>query len=290
MAPETETAPPLAAPTSEPAAPAAPVTDWRAALPDDLKADKSLEQFKGANWDEVGPTLAKGYVETKKMVGGSLKVPKEDATPEEQAAFYTALGRPETPDKYDIKVPEFPPEIVNPVTGGPITLDQAVFKDFLAKAHGEGLSTKQAQGIMDWYGEYILATADKFTEATAQNRKVAEVALKKEWGAAYPRNVQLARQAVRDLFADDPQLAEAVEDAGNNVALLKGLLRIGERMMEHGEITGEIPPGVSVEALEKDVLKLRDDPEVVAGKPEAIDKYAGAISRLLKAGGKVPTT
>src|SRR3990172_11892156 len=108
MAPDTETVP-APAPAPEPAPAPAP-TDWRAALPADLQADKSLEQFKGKDWAEVGPTLAKGYVETKKMVGGSLKVPKEDATPEEQAAFYTALGRPETPDKYETKVPELPPD------------------------------------------------------------------------------------------------------------------------------------------------------------------------------------
>jgi hypothetical protein len=255
-----------------------------------LQADKSLEQFKGKDWTEVGPTLAKGYVETKKMVGGSLKIPKEDATPEEQAAFYTALGRPETPDKYAVTVPEFPEDVPNPLTGkGPITLDPVVFKDFLGRAHEIGLSPKQAQGVMDWYGQYILNTADKFTEAAAQHRKVAEVTLKKEWGASYQRNVNLAKQAVRDLFADDPQLALAVEDAGNNIALLKGLVRIGERMMEHGEITAEVPPGQSVDALQAEVVKLRDAPDVVAGKPEAIDKYAAAISRLLKAGGTVPT-
>ena len=103
--------------------------------------------------------------------------------------------------------------------------------------------------------------------------------------------MQLARQTVRDLFADDPQLAEAVEDAGNNTALLKGLVRMGERMLEHGEITGEIPPGVSVEAMEKDVLRLRADPDVVAGKfdSQAYANYAAAIGRLVKAGGKVPT-
>lgn len=284
MAPETETAP--AAPSTPgmaPAAPTAPPTDWRAALPDDLKADKSLEQFKGKDWAEVGPTLAKGYVETKKMVGGSLKVPKEDATPEEWGAFYTALGRPESPDKYGTKVPEFPPE------AGVPPLDQVAFTEFLGVSHAAGLTAKQVQAVMDWYGGFTLANVDKFTEFQAQHRKVAETTLKKEWGAAYSRNVQLARQAVRDLFADDPQLAVAVEDAGNNVALLKGLVRMGERMMEHGEITGEIPPGQSVEQLTKDVTKLREDPEVVAGKPEAIDKYAAAISRLLKAGGKVPT-
>jgi hypothetical protein len=265
------------------APPAAP-TDWRAALPDDLKAEKSLEQFKGKDWTEVGPTLAKGYVETKKMVGGSLKLPKEDATPEERAAFYTALGRPESPDKYAVKAPEFPAEAGIP------PLDQAALGDFLGTFHELGLTSAQAQGILDKYGDYTLQTADKFTEFNAQNRKVAEASLKKEWGAAYPRNVQLARQAVRDLFADDPQLAVAVEDAGNNVNLLKGLLRIGERMMEHGEITGEVPPGQSVEALVKDYQRMREDPDVVAGKPEAMVKLAQAIGRVIKAGGKLPTS
>jgi hypothetical protein len=280
MPPETETAP--AAPAT-PETPAAPPTDWRAGLPDDLKADKSLEQFKGKDWAEVGPTLAKGYVETKKMVGGALKVPKDDATPEEVAAFHTALGRPETPDKYGTTIPEFPPELG-------ITLDQEGFNAFLKVSHGAGLTAKQVQAVMDWYGEYTLGTVDKMTENTAQTRKVAEAALKKEWGGAYQRNVNLARQAVRDLFSDDPQLAQAVEEAGNNPNLIKAMVRMGERMMEHGEITGDIPPGQSVAQLEAEVTKLRADPEVVNGTPAAIDKYAAAIARLLKAGGKVPTT
>src|SRR3990172_5233326 len=102
MAPDTETVP-APAPAPEPAPAPAP-TDWRAALPDDLKADKRLEQFKGTDWAEAGPPRARAYAETKKMVGGSLKAPKKHATPEEQPAFYTALGRPETPDKYDTKI------------------------------------------------------------------------------------------------------------------------------------------------------------------------------------------
>src|SRR3990170_5621200 len=162
MAAETETP---TAPVATPDAGLAAPTDWRAALPADLQADKSLEQFKGKDWAEVGPTLAKGYVETKKMVGGSLKIPKEDATPEEVAAFYTALGRPETPDKYDTKIPEFPPD------AGVPPLDQVAFRDFLAVSHGAGLTAKQVQAVMDWYGAYTLANVDKFTEFTAQSRK-----------------------------------------------------------------------------------------------------------------------
>ena len=81
-----------------PVDPAPPPSDWRTGLTGDLAPlaqEKSLESFKGADWTEVGPQLAKAFVETKKLVGtkpSGLLEPGEKATPEERAAAEEWFG------------------------------------------------------------------------------------------------------------------------------------------------------------------------------------------------------
>src|SRR4030095_3808230 len=103
---ETATAPaplPDVAPASAAAPPGATITPpvatlpsgaWRPTLPDEMKAEPSLGGFK-----DVG-ALAKAWVETKRLVGDAVKVPKPDASPEERAAFHRKLGVPQSPDQY----------------------------------------------------------------------------------------------------------------------------------------------------------------------------------------------
>ena len=256
--------------------PPAGTPDWREGLPEELRAEPSFKDVPDV------PTLAKRFIDTKKMVGGSLKVPKEGASPEEVNAFYTALGRPASVDKYTARPPAFPED-------SGLALDEEGFKGFLGAAHSAGITDKQAQAILDWYGGYTVSEGDRITQFIAEARKGAETSLKQEWGAQYGRNVALARQTVRDLFSDDPELAEAVEGRGNNLALMKGLVRIGERMMEHGEITTEVPPGQSIEAMQAEVTKLRSEMETKPGDDALSERYLAAIRRVLKAGGTVPT-
>src|SRR3990167_6512665 len=127
-----------------PETPAATTPDWREGLPEELRAEPSFKDVPDV------PTLAKRFIDTKKMVGGSLKVPKDGAPPEEVNAFYTALGVPAAPDKYTARPPAFPAD-------SGITLDEAGFKGFLGAAHSAGITDKQAQAILDWYGGYTVS-------------------------------------------------------------------------------------------------------------------------------------
>src|SRR2546425_12460091 len=78
------------------------VKDWRTGLDPVLAKDPSLATIKDI------PSLAKLAVEGQKMVGGSIRLPKADAKPEEAEKawgdIYGKLGRPDTPDKYELKI------------------------------------------------------------------------------------------------------------------------------------------------------------------------------------------
>lgn len=237
MADETTTTLDASAPTTP--------ADWRAGLPEDLRAEKSLESFK-----DVG-ALAKSYVETKKMVGDALKVPAADAKPEERAAFYTKLGRPETADKYTVKAPTFPEELG-------LTWDGEAQSQFLASMHEAGLTNAQVQKALDWYGAYMLRAGDAQIREAAQERRTATEALRTRWGSAMERNVGLARAAVQKMANGDERLLAAADAEGNNPALLELLHAAGELLFERGEIRGdEYRGGRTVDEIQADIDAIK---------------------------------
>src|SRR6185295_14318056 len=200
---------------------------------------------------------AKSYVETKRMVGDAVKVPGADATPEQRAAFHRKLGVPESPDKYEVTLPSVP-------DGHPAWSPELV-TGFKGIAHQAGLTPPQVQAVIGWYAANSIQTRDVLTatQAKAQQAQQAEsmAQLEKEWGPkdgpVWNRQVALARNTVRQLFSDDPKLAELAEMRGNDPAWVKGLARIGEQMLEHGFLEGDAPAEVDKEGLSRRIEDLR---------------------------------
>jgi len=160
--------------------------DWRESLPDDLKTDASL-----ADVPDVA-TLAKRFVDTKAMVGGSFRVPSEDAGKEDWTKFhqslmdkvpslmfkpdtsdvdamgkvYDQLGRPEKPEVYEV------PKIDDQG----IELDMSLAEDFKTIAHKHGLNQRHIAKSLE-----VRAGVDADVKA-----------LVTDWGVAYDKNIKLA--------------------------------------------------------------------------------------------------
>lgn len=150
-------------------------------LPDDLKQEPSLKDIK-----DVG-TLAKSFVETKKLVGASIRPPGPDAAPEAkkefrekmlkhdpaliyfpddapedvQAALWKRLGRPEKPEEYA------------PADG----VDGLNVDELRALARATGMTKAQFKELTRLMGESTAAQRDSVAAEAAK--------LKTEWGAAY---------------------------------------------------------------------------------------------------------
>ena len=69
--------------------------DWRNTLPEDLKNDPTLQNYKDV------ASLAKTVVHQQQMIGNRIPLPK---TEEEKAELYGKLGRPDVPEKYEVNV------------------------------------------------------------------------------------------------------------------------------------------------------------------------------------------
>lgn len=207
-----------AAATPAAAAPATPPPagdDWRATLPDDLKALPAAQKYA------TPADLLKGYVEAEKLIGRKgVAIPGENATPEEHAAFRAALGVPENPDAYGLKAPEgVPPEVWD--------ADNA--KAFAAEAHKLGLTPAQAQGLAAWQASRVAEMASK--AGLEPDGRTFEEVLQAEWGQQFDAKMELAKRAVKEFGADEATLA-AFEAKAGGAALVRMFSRIGEKMAE----------------------------------------------------------
>jgi hypothetical protein len=121
---------------------------WLDSLPEDLRKDPSLQLFKTPD------ALAKSYVNAQKLVGvDKVVIPNEKSTEEEVNAFYQKLGRPESADKYELKLPQG------------AQLDEGFAKSLKDIAFKSGLSGKQLNELANWYtgaaGEAVKASEAK---------------------------------------------------------------------------------------------------------------------------------
>lgn len=210
-----------------------PAPDWRESLPGELRADKTLADFK-----DVG-ALAKSYVETKRLVGDAVRVPKADAKPEDIAAFHRKLGVPESPDKYDVKLPEMPKDFP--------AWNEAYVADFKTAAHRAGLTPSQVQSVIQWYAGNQLQVHGETSSAQAAKAKEAEAAcvaeLEKTWGPQgglpWKRELGRAWNVTKMLFGTDTPEGEMFEMHGNNPKLLLKLASLAPELGEDRFIDGD---------------------------------------------------
>jgi hypothetical protein len=185
--------------------------DWRASLPEEIRGEESIKNFKDV------ADLTKGFIETKKLVGNATKIPKADAKPEEWDAFHAKLGRPESADKYEIKVPEG------------AKWDDATdvkVKELFFKA---GLPPRQAQALVDGYN--AMQTEQLAAYAKSLEGGVAE--LKRD--PNFSKNAEIAQATIKEFgseefsaFLSDPTMGSL----GNHPLLVKFAINAGNQITE----------------------------------------------------------
>lgn len=204
--------------------------DWTAGLPPDLKP---LVETKG--WKTPADALS-SYMNLEKTVGAEkLPLPPKDAQGNRDWSKWdgwNALGRPESPDKYDlgdVKMPE----------GAPI--DEQAKAGFFAHAHKIGLTNAQAKEIFGWYGGFLEQAMTGNSQQAAEETAQAEAALKKEWGKAFEAKIDGANRVVRQFGGKDLVAELEKTGMGRNPMLVKALAAIADAIGEDGELGGSKP-------------------------------------------------
>lgn len=228
--------------------------DWGGALGGDFETLKPV--IEGDKLTDPGAAV-RAYAGLKTKADGMIALPGKDAKPEDWDGVWEKLGRPKSPDEYDLST-FAPPE------GLPWSAD--VQKAVVGRLHKRGLTAGQLPGVLADYAEEYVA-ANKQRDALADEfGRTARAGLEKEWGPKFKENYDLVNRAAKAVFGDAVKDATKLrlEDGRyllDEPRLAKALLLVAERMAEAGHLDGAAAGGganadgeVSTEAFMAEVL------------------------------------
>ena len=186
--------------------------DWRSSLPDELKNDATLQNFKDVE------SLAKTVVHQQKVLGSRIPIPKTD---EEKSELYTKLGRPESGEAYDFIIPDTHKSHFNE--------DQV--KEFRNVAHQIGLNNEQTKALIDFQVKSVDHEIQRQSTNLTVTKQATEDTLKKEWGYDYDKQVRNAQRALQ-VYGNE-ELNELMNgEAGNIPAVIKLFAKLGSEVTE----------------------------------------------------------
>ena len=217
----------------------AKTADWKTSLPEDLKAEASLTGFKG-----VGD-LAKSFVETKKLVGQSLRAPAADAPDEEWDKYYRAGGKPNAPEEYKITVPEG-------------TISKAEEKAVREAGYRLGMNNRQVQKMVDLHVADVAAMQD----AERKERARVDAAYKEKWGANYGKNNALIDRTI-DRLDPEKKFRAFLEETGlrYHPQMIDLMLDWSKHLVEDGLMPGDVDGIPGREEAKAAIEKIMHDPK-----------------------------
>lgn len=226
----------VAAPSPAPAAPTnvgnAPTieTTWR-----DTIADKKLREYADRY---TSPTdLVAAALKLRDDVSSRIKIPDADAAPEEVAKYRKALGIPDDPKGYEVKVPE----------GLDLNdIDKAMLDAIRPVAHEAGVSAKAFERLATGWLQMAREVGNQLQAQSVEVAKQNEAQLRQEWGPEFDVNLNVARRVAGALgpdfqkFLNETQLSNGGM-LGDHPAMAKILSTFGRRMGEGDLHIGSTP-------------------------------------------------
>lgn len=217
-------------------------------LSEELRKDPSMANFKSVT------DVAKGFIETKKLVG-------------------TIKKAPEKIDGYKLsELKDLHPSLskANPETQ----------KAFLETAHKMGLAPDQADGLHGWFMQTMNDAIKKGEVSRNERAQAVETELRKDWAGDYDKNYQAVERLV--VAAGGPEAAAAFGNLGKSPVVLKTLGRIAKLLSEDSiKSLGANPEGSgSGDAAKKIATVLADKAHPYHNEKDP--KHADAVAEVRK--------
>jgi hypothetical protein len=233
-------------------------------------ADKDLRNYAaGKQWANPMEAVRSG-MNLEKLVKTPedqlVRLPKPDDV-EGWNKVYDKLGRPAKAEEYQLPVPEG---------------DDGEFAKTAAEwMHKAGLTKTQAQALAKLNNEYAAGLRTKAAEAQAAKVAAENATLKTEWGAAYDKNLNIARGAARELGIDGATI-DALEKSMGFAGVIRHLHSLGSKIGEDKFVSGSGSPGfngvMSPAQAQGQLAMLKSDPgfltKYLNGDAEASAKMA----------------
>jgi len=171
----------------------------------------------------------KALVHAQRMLGkspeGYIRMPGQEEDPEQLNAFYTAMGRPEQADGYQLPDMEMPEGFA---------IRDEMITGLKGKAHELGLSSRQVAGLYEWFMPVVM-DAHHGLEAKARLLRESEMeALRAVHRCDTPRVLDNALRAAEVLGGKELLNALDKTRAGDHAAVISAFAKIAPLVLEGG--------------------------------------------------------
>jgi len=227
-----------------------------------ITAYKNLEKFHGVPAEQL------------------MKLPKSFDEPGALDPVYDRLGRPASPDKYDLKLPDG------------VQIDQKRMDLVKGVAHKIGLNPKQLQALVEADAQYMGEVTANYQAEKTQKQEAEVASLQKEWGTHFEERAELGRRFVRNSLPagiDKEATLSAIEEAIGTALTLKLFANAGEKTMKEHNVpdsSGDRPFGYTAEQAAADKKSLMDelkaDPARLANYNKGIGPDIDKMGRINK--------
>jgi len=167
----------------------------------------------------------------------NMQAPDPDASQERWDAYYNAMGRPESPDDYEL------PQVSEQMPNG-----EEFSNWFREWAHSVGLSNRQARQAFEKFGQRADQSLEAARKAETERKVEGMEKLRGEWGDKYDGRLELANRTYQSLTSEEARTELAQLNLLENPAIIKMFADLGDLVSEDA-LPGGRPAG-SGEALE----------------------------------------
>lgn len=260
--------------------------DWRTTLPE---AWTIQVRGKSGELEEIPlrqhPALAKygskddavkALVHAQRLIGkrpeGYVEPPGADASEEQRAEFFAAMGRPDSAEGYELPDLDLPENF---------QLDEDLRAMFREKAHELGLTADQVRGLYEWFLPINIAAFQDMMDNDKRGRELELETLRNVHRGEMPAVVESARQAVLALGGEELLGALTETGAGNRAPVINAFARMAPSLLE-GSLkgrAGHAPMGLTEEKL----AEMMKDPryhDPMQRDPEYVRQIEQGFERL----------
>ena len=219
-------------------------TNFQDLIPDEYRAEKSLENFK-----DMGD-FVKSYLSAQKIVGADkIPVPNKFATEDDWKAVFNKLGAPEKPEdyKYSFKEGEVDKELVS---------------SFNQEAHKLGLLPQQAESLIKYYNNITEGSSIQAEEKAAETRLNTENELKREFGPQYAKRLDQAKRLASSTLGNEFLENTFLQDGsrlGDNIAVVKAFSQLADKLSEDEVVKGDTSSYMTAKDLQKEIASLQEE-------------------------------
>jgi hypothetical protein len=193
---------------------------WQDLLPTEYRGNEALEGMTGPG------DLVKSFIDARTNLEGTIKLPSENASDEDIAAFRKAMNVPDSAEGYSLntKVPDNMKEL------------ETWFKE---TAHANHLNNEQANAFFSKFMSNYDEGVNALVAGRQKEKEATETALKEEWGDNYKANLAQTYSAIQKLAGKE--FLDSLEESGigNDIRVLRGFWRWSNTVSDDKLVGGD---------------------------------------------------